>query len=118
MSFEISCPTDSSCPALCGASTSWFPRRRKDVDDRDKPGHDETETSSPGATLSRKSCRLMRSMGRRGSHRLRIRRFAEKALITFPFHNPSPGRAVTVADELGVETWRAPNVPLGPRRRM
>jgi len=30
----------SSCPALCRASTSWFPRE-KDVDGRDKPGHDE-----------------------------------------------------------------------------
>ena len=43
----------------------------------------------------------MRSMGRRGSHRLRIRRrFAEKALITFPFHDPSPNQAVTIANEL------------------
>ena len=42
-------------------------------------------------------------MGRRGSQRLRIRRFAEKALIAFPFHDPAPGRAMTVADKLCVE---------------
>ena len=54
----------------------------------------------------------MRSMGRRGSHRLRIRRgFAEKALITFPFHDPSPDRAMTVANQLRVEHRRAPRSP-------
>ncbi|AUC96422.1 hypothetical protein CWS35_20840 [Bradyrhizobium sp. SK17] len=33
-------PQTPSCPALCRASTFWFPRD-KDVDGRDKPGHDE-----------------------------------------------------------------------------
>ena len=48
-------------------------------------------------------------MGRRGSHRLRIRRrFSEKALITFPFHDPPPDRAMTVANEVRVEHRRAP----------
>ncbi len=31
----------SSCPALCRASTSWMSVHRKDVDGRDKPGHDD-----------------------------------------------------------------------------
>jgi hypothetical protein len=30
----------SSCPALCRASTSYFAPNKKDVDGRDKPGHD------------------------------------------------------------------------------
>src|SRR4029453_512443 len=69
-----------------------------------------------GAALPRASWRLMRSMGRRGSHRLRIRRrFTEKALITFPFHDPPPNRAMTVADKLRVEHRRAPRAP--SRRR-
>jgi mono/diheme cytochrome c family protein len=33
----------SSCPALGRASTSCFPQPIKDVDGRDKPGHDEPE---------------------------------------------------------------------------
>ena len=65
------------------------------------------------------SSRLMRSMGRRGSHRLRIRRrFAEKALITFPFHDPSPDRAMTVTNQLRVEHRRAPGAPGSAGRRM
>src|SRR4051812_18985846 len=36
--------TFSSCPALCRASTSYFLRRCKDVDGRDKPGHDGGES--------------------------------------------------------------------------
>ena len=62
----------------------------------------------------------MRSVGRRGSHRLRIRRrFAEKALITLPFHDPSADRAMTVANELGVEHRRAPRAARRwARRRM
>ena len=65
------------------------------------------------------SLRLMRSMGRRGSHRLRIRRrFDEKALITFPFHDPPPDRAMTVTNELRVEHRRAPGMPGCGRRRM
>ena len=72
------------------------------------------------APLLPQSCRLMRSMGRRGSHRLRIRRrFAEKALITFPFHDPAPDRAMTVTNQLRVEHRRAPGVPgAADRRRM
>jgi hypothetical protein len=31
---------ESSCPALCRASTSYFPWCGKDVDGRDKPGND------------------------------------------------------------------------------
>src|SRR6267142_5443490 len=63
--------------------------------------------------------RWMRSMGRRGSHRLRIRRrFSEKALITFPFHDPPADRAMTVTNELRVEHRRAPRVPRRSRRRM
>jgi hypothetical protein len=34
-------PNESSCPALCRASTSSDRAARKDVDGRDKPGHDE-----------------------------------------------------------------------------
>jgi len=65
------------------------------------------------------SLRLMRSMGRRGSHRLRIRRrFAEEALITFPFHDPAADRAMTVTNELRVEHRRAPGGPRCRRRRM
>ena len=53
--------------------------------------------------------RLMRSVGRRGSHRLRIRRrFSEKALITFPFHDPAAGGAMTVADKLRLKQRRSP----------
>ena len=67
------------------------------------------ENALAGAALPRKSWRLMRSVGRRGSHRLRIRRrFLEKALITFPFHDPPPDRAMTIADKLRVEHRRAP----------
>src|SRR6185437_386338 len=76
------------------------------------------ETTSTRESLLCARERLMRSMGRRGSQRLRIRRFAEKALITFPFHDPTPGRAVTVAGELGIETWRTPNAAWCLRRRM
>ena len=69
-----------------------------------------------GISVSRRDAvarwRLMRSMGRRGSHRLRIRRrFLEKALITFPFHDPAANRAMTVADKLRVEHRRAPCAP-------
>jgi hypothetical protein len=31
----------SSCPALCRASTSYCEIAEKDVDGRDKPGHDD-----------------------------------------------------------------------------
>src|ERR1700754_1782689 len=69
-------------------------------------------TSSTRETSLAARCRLMRSMGRRGSHRLRIRRrFSEKALITFPFHDPPPDRAMTVANEVCVEHRRAPCTP-------
>ena len=62
----------------------------------------------------------MRSIGRCGSHRLRIRRrFSEKALITFPFHDPAANRAMTVADKLRVEQRRSPCVRwMWARRRM
>jgi hypothetical protein len=33
--------SSSSCPALCRASTSYLPLSKKDVDGRDKSGHDE-----------------------------------------------------------------------------
>src|SRR5215469_14485425 len=76
-------------------------------------------------TASRKSvfsfcCRLMRSVGRRGSHRLRIRRrFSEEALITFPFHDPVAGRAMTIADKLRLQQRRAPCTRwMGARWRM
>ncbi len=42
---------DSSCPALCRASTSCFLRRCEDVDGLDKPGHDEIVGSSLMAVL-------------------------------------------------------------------
>ena len=74
---------------------------------------------STSAALPCTSWRLMRSMGRRGSHRLRMRRrFREKALITFPFHDPPPDRAMTIADELRVEHRRAPRTPGCGGRRM
>ena len=69
-----------------------------------------TGVSSSAPSLE-KSWRLMRSTGRRGSHRLRIRRLSEKALIAIPFHDPSPDRAMTVADKLGIEHRRAPGAP-------
>ena len=73
----------------------------------------------PLSRSSKQTPRRMRSVGRRGSHRLRIRRrFAEKALITFPFHDPPPDRAMTVADKLRVEHRRAPCAPGCDRRRM
>jgi hypothetical protein len=37
----------SSCPALCRASTSCLRSRAKNVDGRDKPGHDERQDQSP-----------------------------------------------------------------------
>ena len=74
------------------------------------------EFFSAGTALEPHNCRRMRSIGRRGSHRLRIRRgFAEKALITFPFHDPLPDRAMTIANQLRVEHRRAPSAP--KRRR-
>jgi hypothetical protein len=33
--------SDSSCPASYRASTSLLPNKLKDVDGRDKPGHDD-----------------------------------------------------------------------------
>src|SRR5690242_7243643 len=36
----------SSCPALCRASTSSFHVLNKEVDGRDKPGHDEEQNIS------------------------------------------------------------------------
>jgi hypothetical protein len=36
---------DASCPALCRASTSCFLDAVKDVDGRDKPGHDDMDGS-------------------------------------------------------------------------
>src|SRR5271167_4834506 len=35
----------SSCPALCRASTSCSTYVKKDVDGRDKPGHDKRDSS-------------------------------------------------------------------------
>ena len=57
--------TSSSCPASCRASTSWSPRK-KDVDGRDKPGHDEdAEAITTGPGLSILSCPgLIRLRGR------------------------------------------------------
>src|ERR1700761_6167641 len=40
-------PLISSCPALCRASTSFFSTASKDVDGRDKPGHDELIEFAP-----------------------------------------------------------------------
>jgi hypothetical protein len=37
----LSALNESSCPALCRASTSFDRPGRKDVVGRDKPGHDE-----------------------------------------------------------------------------
>ena len=48
---QQSLATYPSCPALCRASTS-LSERVKDVDGRDKPGHDETENSSRRRTSS------------------------------------------------------------------
>ncbi|MGF6311618.1 hypothetical protein ABIB82_005719 [Bradyrhizobium sp. i1.8.4] len=42
IAYALDASTDSSCPALCRASTALFPRK-KDVDGRDKPGHDGAE---------------------------------------------------------------------------
>ena len=42
--IPLSCPgidSNSSCPGLSRASTSWLPLSKKDVDGRDKPGHDD-----------------------------------------------------------------------------
>ena len=36
---------DTSCPALCWASTPYFVRQFKDVDGRDEPGHDSVDRS-------------------------------------------------------------------------
>src|SRR3954469_10717651 len=71
------------------------------------------------APLLSESLRLMRSMGRRGSQRLRIRRrFAEEALIAIPFHDPAADRAMTMTNQLRVEDRRAPGGPWRRRRRM
>src|SRR5262249_53180331 len=52
-----SAPT--SCPALCRASTSCFPMPRKDVDGRDKPGHDEYRLPSKRAAVAARIRRLI-----------------------------------------------------------
>jgi hypothetical protein len=39
--------SDSSCPRLSRASTSYKPRNMKDVDGRDEPGHDNVDGSQP-----------------------------------------------------------------------
>jgi hypothetical protein len=38
---------NSSCPGLSRVSTSFGVGRKKDVDGRDKPGHDENEPDQP-----------------------------------------------------------------------
>src|SRR5207244_1694507 len=43
-----------SCPALCRASTSYFSRRIKDVDGRDRPGHDDVDGSRPKTVSMRR----------------------------------------------------------------
>src|SRR4029077_8006409 len=48
---------NSSCPALCRASTSYFGVWAEDVDGRVKPGHDESERSS-GLPISPRRRRL------------------------------------------------------------
>src|SRR3954447_7607735 len=63
----------SSCPAACRASTSCVHRVFKDVDGRDKPGHDEVPTRSPlrgvrpprwaGALLHRLDVRVLDDLG-------------------------------------------------------
>ena len=40
MVWYMGLPSAPSCPALCRASTSYFANGKKDVDGRDKPGHD------------------------------------------------------------------------------
>ena len=56
----------ASCPGLSRASTSWQRRGNKDVDGRDKPGHDEIDLSTQsriGPTLDlRRSDDLFRLM--------------------------------------------------------
>jgi hypothetical protein len=46
--YAVGGSTNSSCPGLSRASTSWFPRE-KSVDGRDKPGHDDEEASCSGS---------------------------------------------------------------------
>ena len=72
--------------------------------------------ASSGAPPCPESWRFNRSVGRRGSHKLRMRRaFTEEALITFPLHDPSPKLAVSVADELRIQHRRAPCFRCGRR---
>src|SRR5438552_2283644 len=42
--MKTGCRRNSSCPAMCRASTSWRRLHKKDVAGRDKPGHDEKAT--------------------------------------------------------------------------
>src|SRR5579859_4452196 len=79
--------------------------------------------------LARLRSRLKRSVGSRGNHRHSRRRLLVEALlievifllevmsVAIPVHNPAPGRAVAVADQLGVEHWLAPRGCTRRRRR-
>src|SRR5437868_11350020 len=76
--------------------------------------------------------RLKRSVGSRGNHRHSRRRLVvdmlltdmllegrllEEVSIAVPVHDPAPGRAVTVADKLGIERRLAPRGRARGRRR-
>jgi len=49
--------TDSSCPRLARASTSYLWIRTEDVDGRDKPGHDAVRASMNNARASLRNLR-------------------------------------------------------------
>src|SRR5437588_1651722 len=70
---------DSSCPRLSRVSTSCFSCKIKDVDGRDKPGHDGGDASSNDGwyklllvALRRIGRRRQRSLARRASDVLRL----------------------------------------------
>jgi hypothetical protein len=60
--------SDSSCPALCRASTSFFVGASKDVDGRDKPGHDDVEMSVPTFVGTDACCAGIGGGGRRSEN--------------------------------------------------
>jgi hypothetical protein len=53
---------NSSCPASCRASTPWFQHGKKDVDGRDKLGHDEKNCLT-SALILRRIAKAMRLEG-------------------------------------------------------
>ena len=101
---------------FCLATTIWgnFPFVFAELD---------CESHVSSSPPKRNNSRRIRSVGSRGSHRLRMRLrtmerdVTEEALITLPLHDPLAGLAMTVTDKPRFEHGGAPRLPCRAWRR-